>query len=527
MSRPHITRWLLASGVAATIAASATALVVMVPSGKDPAPAPLIGLAPAPAIQSPTAPVMIGDGPVITEHFDQDHIESGHYSFDRLFGRGEQLFTAKFNRFDGQSRPAATGTGALRDPDGKPVFLRTSGPDANACAGCHNDPFIGGAGDNVANVFVLAQALDPVTDSVSPQFSNERNTLGMQGSGAIEMLARDMTGQLLAQRADASARARAQGQPVNVALRANGIGFGTLTAMPDGSFDASGVKGVSADLVIRPFHQKGAVVSLREFSNNAMNHHHGMQSVERFGTAITGSDDHDADGVPDELTVGDITALTVFQAALATPGQVFPDPIEARRAVLRGERAFAQIGCNGCHVPAMTLPSRLFVEPSPFNPPGNLRPEDVSRSYAFDMTRDGQPPRLEADRSGGAIVRAYTDLKHHNLCDADIRHYCNELLRQNGIATELFLTRKLWDVGNSAPYGHRGDLTTLTDAIAAHGGEARGSRDAFLALSADRRAELIEFLKSLQMLPPGTRSLIVDAQYRPLNKPALALALGE
>lgn len=50
--------------------------------------------------------------------------------------------------------------------------------------------------------------------------------------------------------------------------------------------------------------------------HNAMNHHHGMQSEERFGAGA----DHDNDGVIDELTVGDITALTVFQAALPAPG---------------------------------------------------------------------------------------------------------------------------------------------------------------------------------------------------------------
>ena len=35
-----------------------------------------------------------------------------------------------------------------------PPFSRTSSPDANSCFGCHNDPVIGGAGDDVANVFV-------------------------------------------------------------------------------------------------------------------------------------------------------------------------------------------------------------------------------------------------------------------------------------------------------------------------------------------------------------------------------------
>ena len=35
-----------------------------------------------------------------------------------------------------------------------------------------------------------------------------------------------------------------------------------------------------------PFHQAGAVVSLRQFTNNAFTHHHGMQSEERFGVGI-------------------------------------------------------------------------------------------------------------------------------------------------------------------------------------------------------------------------------------------------
>lgn len=81
--------------------------------------------------------------------------------------------------------------------------------------------------------------------------------------------------------------------------------------------------------------------------------------------------------------------------------------------------------------------------------------------------------------------------------------------------TSQFLTRKLWDVGNSAPYGHRGDLTTITEAIEVHGGEARSSRDAFMALSRSERNEVVEFLKSLRILPPGTTSLVVDSKGSP------------
>jgi hypothetical protein len=366
---------------------------------------------------------------------------------------------------------------------------------------------------------VLAQALDPVTESVSGEFSNERNSLGMQGSGAIEMLAREMSDELRATRQQAIDRARTTNRDADVALRAKGVGFGTLRAKPDGSVDIQGVRGVNPDLVVRPFHQKGVVVSLREFSVNAMNHHHGMQADERFGVPKTGSDDFDQDGVTGELSDGDITAVTLYQAALAVPGQVLPAQRDDLVSVLVGERAFDRIGCADCHVPSLKLASRQFVEPNPYNPANTAGPDQLA-DYRFDLTTQGELPRLEPHAAGGALVRAYTDLKRHNLCDEQIRHFCNERVVQAGVSTEEFLTRKLWDVGNSAPYGHKGDLTTLTEAIDAHGGEARVARDAFLALPQDGRDAIIDFLKSLQMLTPGTPSLIVDEAAQPVDKAA-------
>jgi CxxC motif-containing protein (DUF1111 family) len=207
--------------------------------------------------------------------------------------------------------------------------------------------------------------------------------------------------------------------------------------------------------------------------------------------------------------VGDITAATIFQAALNVPGQVIPRDPRRARAVNRGGATFAAIGCADCHRPTLTLDRPVFSEPNPYNPPGNLRPEHVSRPVTFDLTRDGPAPHLERLADGRAMVRAYTDLKRHDLCDAEFSHYCNERLVQSGVPTREFLTRKLWDVGSSAPYGHRGDLTTITEAILAHGGEARASRDAFAALKKDDRDAVVEFLKALQILPDGTSSLVV------------------
>jgi len=450
-----------------------------------------------------TAGQKIGDVGAIPFHLDQSDIENGRVRFDELVDHGALLFTAVFNKFDGQGRPGSTGAGAVRIPGSAPAMIRTSAPDASSCAGCHNQPRAGGAGDFVANVFVLAQTLDPVTESVSGQFSDERNTLGMFGAGPIEMLAREMTEDLLAIRAGSLSKAAATSSDVIAQLNTKGVNFGSIVAHPNATLDTSRVRGVNTDLKIRPFHQKGVVFSLREFTNNAMNHHHGMQSDERFSFLFPGDPDPDKDGVQHELTAGDITAVTIFQAQLGTPGRLMPRNPVRRKAVENGESMFAAIGCAGCHIPAMKLRSRWFTEPNPFNPAGNLQLKDVSSPYAFDMTRDGEKPRLERAHDGGAIVRAFTDLKRHDLCGTTDQFFCNEQVSQAGISTREFLTRKLWDAGNSAPYGHRGDCTTLTEAIDHHHGEAEPARDAFFRLTEAHRAEIIEFLKTLQVLPQG------------------------
>lgn len=461
---------------------------------------------------SVAADVAIGERPAVEEHLEQAEIEAGRYSLNRLFEAGQVLFDARFNTLDGQGRPASTGTGAPREPV-QPAFVRTSAPDANSCQGCHNQPVSGGAGDIVANVFVLAQALDPVTFSVSPEFSNERNTLGMHGSGAIEMLAREMSDELIAIREAAAEAVAASGAAVTRDLIAKGVDFGRITVLPDGRVDPTEIEGVDWDLIVKPFHQKGAVVSLREFTNNAMNHHHGMQSMERFGAGT----DPDADEVTDELTVGDITAATLFQASLPAPRQVDSRFPARRQAAERGEAVFSDIGCDGCHVKALTLETRWFTEPNPYNPAGNLTPADVEAPTRFHLVARNKSNLVQPLPGGNVSVSAFTDLKRHDLNDEDLDHFANEQVPQGTLVgfadpgdftiepqprpTQEFLTRKLWDAGNTNPYGHRGDLTTLTEAIYYHGGDARVQRDAYFELPQDDQDAVIEFLKSLVVVP--------------------------
>jgi cytochrome c peroxidase len=500
-----------------------------------------------PALGAPSAAAEIGREVSVERHLQDG--EEFDLATRELVAHGKLLFQAVWTDQEGRGRPQTKGVGAPLSDPGEPLafprnFNRVSAPDANSCAGCHNVPRAGGGGDIVANVFVLGQRFDfasfdgadatPTKGSVDElgnpatlqTIADERNTLGMFGSGFIEMLARQMTEDLIAIR-DAIPPGG------SALLESKGVSFGTLARGGDGSWDTSAVEGLPdsslgttgpgdpPNLILRAFHQAGAVVSVREFTNNAFNHHHGMQSTERFGV----DEDPDGDGFANELTRADLTAAALFQATLAVPGRVIPDDPEVEQAVLIGEQRFEEIGCTGCHVSELPLDDEgwIFTEPNPFNPSGNLQPGDAAEIRVDLTSRKLDLPRLELDKKQGVVwVPAYTDLKLHDITsgpDDPNREPLNmhfpagsaEFFDGNG----RFLTRKLWGVANEPPFFHHGKYTTLRQAIEAHHGEAESSQQAWQELSSDEQAAIIEFLKTLQVLPEGTRHRIVNQNGRP------------
>jgi cytochrome c peroxidase len=502
---------------------------------------------------------VLSQSPIGREVAIPHHLQDGEefrVPLQDLLAHGQRLFTAVWTIEEGGGRPLTKGTGAgLSDPS-SPLefprnFNRISAPDANSCAGCHNLPFgiAGGGGDIVSNVFVLGQRFDFATfdtADITPTrgamneagaatqlqtIANSRATLGLFGSGYIEMLARQMTADLQAIR---------NSTPPGGArhLRSKGISFGTIARAPDGRWMTAAVQGIAApslvttgpadppSLIIRPFHQAGNVVSIRQFSNNAFNHHHGIQSTERFGKDT----DPDGDGVTNEMTRADVTAVSIFQATMAVPGRVIPNDPEIEDAVLTGERRFASIGCTGCHIPALPLDRQgwLFTEPNPFNPasPPNLLVGQAP-TLTVDLTSDELPaPRLKPSH-GVVTVPAYTDLKLHDITTGLPGDPNIEALDMNQppgspgffAGNGKFLTRKLWGTANEPPFFHHGMFTTLRQAVKAHDGEARSSRMAFDALTQYEQDSVIEFLKTLQVLPPGTRALVVDEHGRRKNWP--------
>jgi hypothetical protein len=348
---------------------------------------------------------------------------------------------------------------------------------------------------------VLANARDFV-ETIDANTGVERNPPSLFGSGAIDMLSREMTAELQVLKTAALHAARASRQPITLPLLAKGIRFGSITARADGTLDTSQVEGVDPDLIIKPFGLKGVIVSVRAFTVAAFNQHHGMQPAERVGDGV----DADRDGLTDEVGRGDVTATTLFQVTLPIPGRVIPRQANVEAAIRRGEAAFQQIGCAECHRPALVLNNPVYSEPNPFNPPGTLRPSDVSRPFTFDLTRDGPGPRLERTPDGRAIVRAFTDLKRHRMGTV----LNNERLIQEGVPTDAFITRELWGFASEPSFLHHGRATTVTEAILAHGGEAQAARDAFAALNKSDRDGVVTFLRSLQILPENAPALLID-----------------
>jgi cytochrome c peroxidase len=442
------------------------------------------------------------DPPAVRFHPDHDAVVRDFSLISSFIEAGRQLFKTKFNVIDGAGRPEATGDSkpTIRLRRDLPLFNRVAGPDANSCAGCHNEPAQGGSGDFTANVFVGAHFTDPPTTSTDPAITNERNTISIFGAGALEMLAREMTEDLLSIRDQALKNAREEDKLVTRELKTKGVSLGVIVARPDGSYDVRGVHGVDEDLVIKPFGAKGVAVSIREFTNFALNQHHGIQPQERFGWERTGRTDFDGDAVEIEFTIGQVSALTLYQASLPPPKHVvYRDPQRAALAQL-GERKFNEVGCTKCHIPALPLESRFFTEPNFYNRPGSAVPADVQGQISVPI-RVSESSGVYQGSDGKLYVAAYTDLKRHRICDVDDPYFCNEKRPQDFVPTDQFLTAKLWDAGTSAPYGHRGDLTTVSEAILHHSAEAKTARDRFLKLTDQEKRGVVLFLLSLQVKP--------------------------
>ena len=220
---------------------------------------PICAAPPQSSAPAPGVPSKIGREVAIVQHLKDD--DECRLPLPDLVAFGKKLFMASWTEQEGGGRPLMKGTGKALSDSTSPLtgarsFNRISGPDANSCYGCHNQPFgiAGGGGDFVTNVFVLAQRFDFVTfdpkdsgrtrGAVDEQLrpvtqstvGNLRATTGMFGAGYIEMLAREITEDLQSIRDSVKLGER---KP----LVSKGVSFGWIARRKDGMWDTSAVEG--------------------------------------------------------------------------------------------------------------------------------------------------------------------------------------------------------------------------------------------------------------------------------------------
>ncbi|WP_298922629.1 di-heme oxidoredictase family protein [uncultured Roseobacter sp.] len=437
--------------------------------------------------------------------------ELTEFSFDAVRGVGAYIGEGRrFTRF-----PRADLTGPMEWANHFPT--REGGANATSCIACHNAPFANGAGDVALNVVI-----DPAHTGDPTQYL-ERNTLPLFALGIPQRLAEEISLDLYLQRNSAIQTACVSGR-AKVELHSKGVDYGTLTVTRVSQdpckfeTDTSDLAGIDADLVIKPFGWKGNKPTIRSFTRDAAHNELGLQAVE-----LVGDQDGDFDGVTNELTVGDITALTTYMAALERPvSKLELDDLglieltaPERSEILAGETAFAQAGCVSCHTPSMTFKEAVFKEPSEVPgffdvtfPDGSdpashgLTP---ANSMTFELTGD-QPNNIitlpvgttyhlgavARDATGAAVARWFTDFKRH-----DMGPGLSDPSDPLGLGASMFLTRSLAGVGATGPWLHDGRATTLEEAILTHGGAAQVSRDTYAKMSEETQAEIVAFLESL------------------------------
>jgi hypothetical protein len=256
------------------------------------------------------------------QHVTQEELnklvgENSHAAFEEAFEVGDALFATAGNELDGVGAQVGNGSRFAKHPradlKGPTEWFnhsppRATGPNSQACNECHFRPAEDGSGPVSANNVRDPKRMGNISEFITRQPPH------IFGIGAKQRLAEEMT-QELQQIRDSALEKANNGKQVKAKLVAKGIDFGRITVGLDGIVDYSEVEGVDHDLVIKPLQWKGINFTIRDFVRGAENNELGLQAVEVVGT----DKDGDFDGIVDELTVGDMTALAIYQAGQPRP----------------------------------------------------------------------------------------------------------------------------------------------------------------------------------------------------------------
>jgi hypothetical protein len=174
-----------------------------------------------------------------------------------------------------------------------------------------------------------------------------------------------------------------------------------------------------------------------------------------------------------------------------------------------GRKVFMAIGCGACHIPDLQInhDRRVANIDTAYDPIkgifNKLFTTATTQFVAFNDNPPLPPQKLPVGKPF-LVKNIFTDFKRHDLGPNFYeRNY-------DGSIQKEFMTRPLWGVGSTAPYGHDGRSINLTEVILRHGGEAQRARDAFAKLPDVGKGSILEFLNALVIFPPDDTASNLD-----------------
>ncbi len=322
--------------------------------------------------------------------------------------------------------------------------------NANACSFCHIEPATGGNG-SVREIHATGigeeGACDPLLALGGPVFQ-QRVTPALKEALGID-----------AEPIPDQVKTRAMRSTPDI------FGFGLLDAVSDATIlaladpldrDKDGISGRPnrfPDGRVGRFGRKAFLPSLAQFNEGAfllemgITTPNGLEENTVAGAPLPAG----VDPLPEPELSAEKVALTDSYVRFLAP----PAPAELSASAHAGKALFERVGCAKCHVPY-------------------LRTGD-------------NPVKALAHRQ----VFAYTDLLLHDM-GPELADIC-----LGEASPSEFRTEPLMGLRHASAFLHDGRATTIEEAIQAHDGEARASREAFTRLASKDREALLAFLKSL------------------------------
>lgn len=338
--------------------------------------------------------------------------------------------------------------------------------NARSCADCHQNPVTGGGSqiaefrvghlDNAGNFVNPSLLINGGQDSVpnrslandraicaeaqervptSENIRTFRMSLSILGDGFVEAID-DSTLQNIAAQQSALSKGKIHGQFITVPVVEGGV-------MRGGRFG-----------------WKNQHASLLSFAADAYLNEQGITSrlnpIDTTSLCKTTSDPEDDENDIDQFAtfIRGTLAPPVDAAVLATPD------------AQAGQQIFTQIGCAMCHVASITTaPTGTVINGGTFTVPAAL---------------------------GGKVIHPYGDFLLHDIGTGDG-------IVQNGPpdTRNKVRTVPLWGVRTRNRLMHDGASATPEQAILRHKGEAVATKNKFVNLSAQQKAQLVAFLSAL------------------------------